>query len=72
MFKEKLKNEYWIYFALVLFMATWNIIRDGFREPIVIDILANIFLVSIFSFVAFCIVYCVSWIVKKIPPFKGG
>lgn len=70
MFKEQFKTQYWWYFAAGLFMATWNIIRGGFREPIVIDILVNIVLVALLSFIAFCVIFCVSWIWKKIPLFK--
>lgn len=69
MFKEQFKTQYGGYFAAGLFMATWHIIRGGFREPIVIDILANIVLVALLSFIAFCIGFCVSWIWKKIPSF---
>lgn len=32
-------------------MATWNIVLDGFRYPIVIDILVNMALVGILAFV---------------------
>lgn len=66
MFREKLKKQYWWYYAVGLFMAMLNIVFDGFREPIVIDILANIVLVAALAFVAFCIVFCVSWIGEKI------
>ncbi|MDD9973462.1 MAG: hypothetical protein OXU27_05620 [Candidatus Poribacteria bacterium] len=72
MFKEQLKKQYWWYYCVGLFLAVWNIISTGFRDPIVLDILANIVLVALFSFVVFCVVYCSSWIGKKIPPFKQG
>ena len=70
MFFEQLKKQYWWYYVVGLFIAVLNIILDGFREPIVIDILVNIILVAALAFVAFCIVFCVSWIAEKIGPSK--
>ncbi len=66
MFKEQLKSQYLWYYTGSLVFAVLNIILDGFREPIVIDIFVNLVFVSILAFVAFCIVFCVSWLVGKI------
>ena len=72
MFKEQLKKQYRWFYGVGLFFATLNLFFSGFREPIIIDIVVNLIMVGILSFVAFCIVFCASWIGDKVGTSKQG
>ena len=68
MFKEELKKQYWLYCLVFSVVAVHNIIRRGFLQPVALDILVNVFLVCSLAFGAFCLVFFLTWIGKKMRP----
>ena len=66
MFISSLKRQYLGYVLFVLPLALHNIFTKGFSDPIVLDILVNVFLVLAISFVLFCIVFCLTYLGKRI------
>ena len=68
MFKEKLKKQDWLYCLHVSVIAVHNILSRGLQEPFVLEILVHVFLVCSLAFGAFCLVFFLTWIGKKMRP----
>ncbi len=66
MFISSLKRQYSGYVLFVLSITLYDIVTKGFSDPIVLDILVNVFLVLSISFVLFCIVFCLTYLGKQI------
>ena len=66
MFISSLKRQYLGYVLFVLPLALHHIFTKGFSDPIVLGILVDVFLVLSISFVLFCIVFCLTYLGKRI------
>lgn len=64
MFLEKLKHQYWAYLLVVTVIAVRHVLIHGFSQPVALNVVVHVFLVSTLSFLFFCISFCLMTVGK--------
>ena len=66
MFVSDLKRQYWAYLLFMLSISLDSVFTTGFREPLLLGIAVEVFMLFFTSFILFCIGFCLMNLYKLV------